>query len=121
MIRDRIGRAARRGALGLAGGLCLAIGIAILTVAAWILMAAATDHFTAALTIGLIYAGLGLILIAVASRSPERHHPAGAEVPPPGGRPKGPPPDLVNAFFEGLGAGIAARKGYDRGRGKPRS
>ncbi|MBD3625230.1 MAG: phage holin family protein [Rhodobacteraceae bacterium] len=119
MIRDRIARAARRSALGLAGGLFLAAGIATLTVAAWILMAEATDHFTAALTIGLIYSGLGLILIAVAGRSTDerRHHPTEADTPPP----KGPPPDLVNAFFEGLGAGVAARKGYDRGRGKPRS
>ncbi|MSU89042.1 hypothetical protein GE300_05300 [Rhodobacteraceae bacterium 2CG4] len=118
MIRSRIRRAARRGAMGLAGGLCLGIGIALLTVAGWIALASAAGHGIAALTFGLIYTGTGLILVALAGgrRDPDRDAEPAAPGPPP------PPasPDLVQAFFRGLGAGAAARKGFDRGRGARR-
>lgn len=98
-------RLLRRGLLGIAGGLMLAVGLGIMTAAAWIALAAVAGHLVAALAIGLSYSGVGLILLAL----------AGEEAPPTQETPP-PQPDLVQAFFRGVGAGAAARQGYKKGR-----
>lgn len=57
---------AQRLSLGLAGGLCALTGLALLTVAGWIALAAIAGHQTAALVFGAAYLGAGLILMGLA-------------------------------------------------------
>ncbi len=96
--------------LGLLGTLCLVAGVAFLTVAAWIALRLAADALTAALVIGGVYVGLGLICFALVRVV----GPKSAVSEPP------PPPTLsphaqviggvVAAFVEGVMAGVAARR-----------
>ncbi|MBV7407777.1 hypothetical protein [Maritimibacter sp. DP1N21-5] len=113
--------AARRAAFSLAGALLLMVGLAFLTVAAWIGLVQATDTLTAALVIGGAYTGLALIAFAFAIRRPRvpmrDPYVAAAMATPPrhksgleeaGG--------IAAAFMSGLNAGSAARNGFHRGR-----
>lgn len=110
MYAEKAKQALRRGVITALGGLLLAVGLGLLTAAAWIAIAGAAGHLVAALSLGLIYSGIGLILVAVSGRSapPEPARPQRPEPPP--------QPDMMQAFFKGMGAGVAARKGFDRGR-----
>lgn len=104
-IEARISTALRRTAFGAAGVVLALVGLAFLTMAAWIGLAAALGAASAALVIGGAYLGLGCIFMAVAALSgarPERHV-----------QPSDPMPDLVNAFVAGLGHGANARERYD--------
>jgi len=108
-VIERLRRAARQSALGLAGGLCLLVGAGFLTVAAWIALSLAAGAAVASLVIGLAYAGLGAVVIAAALYRPERDQ---AAEPP---RTPDPVPgpgmaDLIGAFARGMDAGMASRK-----------
>ncbi|WP_245964136.1 phage holin family protein [Roseovarius spongiae] len=109
---DAVSRQAREAvamtALGLAGGLLLIVGMAFLTVALWIFLAAAESALIAALVIGLLYVGLGLILFAVASarrrRAERRAALAAAQTPK-----SSPLMQVAEGFAIGMQAGRAAR------------
>lgn len=109
--QDAASRTARKAALGLGAMLCLTVGIAFLTVAAWLFIISVTTALNAALIIGGAYSGVGLILIGVMSAK-------GA--PGPQGRSNGSNasqtpanddigPKIVEAFMTGLRAGQKAR------------
>lgn len=123
-----IADAGRRAVLGLGAMLLLTVGLAFLTVAAFIALAALRDPLFAALVIGLAYLGLGLILMALAGRrppAPPQPSPeelaeraarrdaalraamaeAGLHVPP-----KGESPPLIEAFLFGLTMALRLRR-----------
>lgn len=89
----------RRAGFGLGGALLMAIGAGFLTVAAWIALAEVRDAQFAALVIGGVYFGLGLIVLALGSRRPHVP-PAAAPLSMSG---------LSAAFAQGFGAGVATR------------
>lgn len=112
-IKQSAAHAARKAGLLTGGLLCVVVGLAFLTVAAWIYLAATLDALAAASIIGGVYTGLGLILIGVGGSSgtgsaeaaahraalheaEARHAPAG-EAPP-----------LMQAFLFGMQAGTNA-------------
>ena len=66
-IKHTATKAARKAGLMTGGLLCVVIGLGFLTVAAWLYLAAAIDRPSAAMIIGAIYAGLGLLLVGFAS------------------------------------------------------
>ena len=112
----------RKSALMLVGSVLLGVGIAFLTVAAWIAIASMSSSLTAALIIAFVYVGAGLILFAVSlnsqSRAAERAAEARSEAAARrdamsqpltgGGQPSALPP-LVDAFIFGLTAAMRAR------------
>lgn len=131
-VSDRVARAGRQAALGMVGGLCMLAGLGFLTLAAWIAMAAQHGALVAALVLGLGYAGLALVLLALAARRPPRQpRPAGATADPHPDRggdmdrdamlravfagaglkvpPRGEFPPLVEAFMFGLTAALTLR------------
>lgn len=58
---------ARTAALGLAGGLLLAVGAGFLTLAAWLVLLTVTTALNAAVILGAFFTGLGIIILVVAS------------------------------------------------------
>lgn len=108
-LRHEVADTARRASFGVAGALCLGVGAGFLTVAGWIILSLNHGAMIAALVIGLIYMGVGLVLIAVSGRSRRRyrydHRP---HLPP---RPSGAGgSELINAFLGGVNAGKALRR-----------
>lgn len=84
-------------AIGLIAGLCVAVGIAFLTVAAWIALADRYDCVAAAMILGCVYIAVSAVLLAVISRKRKPHRPEKSQ----------PPPQndllaLVEAFFSGF-------------------
>lgn len=81
------------------------IGLAFLTSAAWIYLSDIRSTLFAALVIGGVYTGLGLIMFALASRDRPvpMAHPTNSE-PPAAATPAG----IIAALMQGLGAGMAA-------------
>ncbi len=105
-VESKVARVGKKAVIGLGAGLCLGVGVAFLTVAAWLLLVAVADALTAATVIGVTYLGAGLILLGVvltggnsgtdrtahnAATGPEQ---GAAEVPP-----------LMAAFLHGMNAG----------------
>ncbi|MBI6629416.1 phage holin family protein [Pontibaca salina] len=111
-VEQKVTRVARKTALGTGAALALLVGIAFLTAAAWIYIAATTDTFIAALVLGAIYLGLGFVLLGLAS-SRERggSDPAGVKTAPETNAeaPSNLPP-LAQAFIYGIEAGAAAKR-----------
>ncbi|MGR3454489.1 hypothetical protein [Pseudooceanicola sp.] len=97
--------AAQRAAFNAFGAILLLIGIGFLTVAAWIGLAAAFGTLTAALVIGCVFVGLGLLFMAMASI--RRPLPPAAPAPAAAAAPVG-MAGLVGALVQGIGAGIVA-------------
>ncbi|WP_417261706.1 phage holin family protein [Celeribacter sp.] len=64
-LQHQLTRGARRAAWVSAGGILMAVGIGFLTVAAWIMLSTLRDAQFAALVIGLVYVGVGLVIIAL--------------------------------------------------------
>lgn len=95
--------------IGVLGGTLSLVGLALLSVAGWIALAATTDHLTAALVIGLAYLGVGIILLAFARERPG--HKAHSQ------RPnlqdtarQDPYAGVMAAFLEGFSAGSSTRR-----------
>lgn len=107
-LEQKIEHAVRRTAFGLAASVCMAIGLAFLTVAAWIWLVAIAGALEAALIIGAIYMGVGFILLALAARRPPQRRYVAPDVPP--------MPDLASAFAQGLGRGMSLRNQYEKAR-----
>jgi site-specific recombinase len=71
-IQDAVSRTLQSIVLGAGALFCLSIGLAFLTLAAWLYLISVTTSMMAALILGSVYAGIGLILLAVASSGPRR-------------------------------------------------
>lgn len=108
-IKDGAADVARRSALGLAGVLLAGVGLGFMTAAAWQGLALWNGPIAASLIVGAFYLGIGMILLALARR-PE-------PVPPPAAQTgDGQMLRVVDAFFEGVEAGVRSRRGApDRG------
>lgn len=109
-IDQKIARAGRKAALGVAAFASLAVGAGFLTLAAWIWLVTLTDPLVASIVIGCIYLGVGFILLAcvkllggpvAAAPRPQ----AAASDPP--ATPDMPP--LMAAFIHGMQAGAQSR------------
>ncbi|SLN39430.1 hypothetical protein [Roseisalinus antarcticus] len=102
-------RAIEEASLGLAGIFLITVGCGFLTTAGWIVLVAATDPMTAALSIGGIYTGVGFILLGAAAvkhkRAPQKWAKKMEEIE---------IPDVIQAFLAGLTAGTKAAQ--DRSR-----
>lgn len=77
-IQAKIEDAARRAAFFTVGGILCAVGAGFLTAAAWFMLATSYDAQTAALVIGCVYFGFGLIMMGLGARKnqhkSQRHH-----------------------------------------------
>lgn len=113
-IEAKAARAARKTGLAVGGGLCFVVGAAFLTSAAWIYLSQVLDTLSAALIIGGVYAGVGLVLFGLAGRSSESADikvKAEAKAQMNGHAPQhegGEQPPLVQAFLFGMQAGANA-------------
>ena len=109
-IDQKIARAGRKAALGLASVACLAVGAGFLTLAAWIWLVALTDPLVASIVIGCVYLGVGFILLGCVRLSggpvaaAPRPQAAASETP---ATPDMPP--LMAAFIHGMQAGAQSR------------
>ncbi|MEX5728216.1 hypothetical protein Ga0609869_001569 [Rhodovulum iodosum] len=93
-------------ALRAAGAACVAAGAGFLTLAAWLVLAAQGSPLYAATVIGAVYAGLGLLLWAIAPGGGARQNtPQQAEP-----DPYGPFFQMAEGFAVGMEAGRAARR-----------
>lgn len=104
-MQEKAARGARRAALGAAGLILAATGIAFLTAALFIVLSALRDPAFAALVVGLIHAGAGALLLAL-SRA-KSHKPAAP--PRPERQPEEPITVLASAFMKGFDSGKAVR------------
>ena len=105
-VESKVARVGKTAVIGLGAGLCLAVGLGFLTVAAWLLLVAVTDAATAATVIGATYLGAGLILLGVVlagGRSGGQGAAEGAAVGSQQGAGEMPP--LMAAFLHGMNAG----------------
>ena len=92
---------ARRTAIGALGSVFVAIGVAMLTVSAWLALLLVTTPAIAALILGGAYLGVGLVILGLSG--PDRaHRPAAAHS-------TAPEPDpmarLATAFLQGMETG----------------
>lgn len=131
----RAGMAARKAVLMAGAGLALCVGFGFLTAALWIFLATVQDHLFAALVIGLIYVGAGMILIAVAAKGRPQPIPHAAPRPEftsarshaadplhdarvaaegPAAPPRGEFPPLMEAFIFGLNTAAKVRRRKSR-------
>jgi vacuolar-type H+-ATPase subunit I/STV1 len=109
-FQSNLRRAAQRAAIGAVALIFCMTGVFFLTLAAWIALAAALGTLSAALILGLVFMGVGLLAFAlVAMRRTSVPHRSVPPAPPP------PPPpvrqtDLINAFLAGLDAAKSMRR-----------
>lgn len=107
--------AVQRAAFSAVAGILMLVGLAFLTVAAWIGLAAAYSTLVAAVVIGCAYMGLGFIILAIASLRRPLPPPVAPAPPLPGAAPVGfSAAGVLGAFVQGIGAGIAASAAIPR-------
>lgn len=104
-LRYSISRMIRRAGYSLGAVILMSIGAAFLTVAAWIYLAQTHDALFAALVIGLVYFGFGLIFLALGARTRPVPMAHSASAPPPAAASM---TGLIAALMQGVGAGVAA-------------
>ena len=117
-LRHTARMAARRTAFGLGAALMLLVGLAFLTVAAWLALSAARDALFAATVIGAGYFGLGLILLALSARRGSHHTPRPVAASSPA---EATLQGLAGAFMQGVGAGMVARASIRKPPPPPRN
>lgn len=110
-IEQKVGDAVRKAGIVSASAVLASVGIAFLTVAAWIYLVELDSALFAATIIGLVYLGLGGLLLAIglAGRSPRRPvaPPAHAMQPP---TELTPAQLVVVSFMQGLEQGRKTKK-----------
>ena len=112
-----IKQAVRRTTFSLGAALLMSVGLAFLTVAGWIFLAELQGAMMAALIIGCVYFGLGLIALAIGSMSrPVPASYATQSQAPSAGSPGG----IASALMQGIGAGLAAGAAKSAGSGSHR-
>lgn len=108
-IPQKIGVAARKAGVITAGAALTSVGVAFLTSATWIYLAAEHGTLFAASVIGLVFTGLGIILVATGSfagRSNTEYHQQAAVSP----QAESPAQMVVLSFLKGLEQGRQAAK-----------
>jgi len=105
-LKTKAASTARRAGLLSGGLLAIAVGAAFLTAAAWIYLARVMDAQMAALVIGGVYAGLGLVMVGIASSDGARNAPSTQQRAAAQGAGEQPP--LMQAFLQGMQAGVSA-------------
>jgi len=105
-LKTKAATTAKRAGLLSGGLLAITVGLGFLTAAAWIYLARVTDAQMAALVIGGVYAGLGFVMVGLASSGGSQDAPA----PHPKAATQGPieQPPLMQAFLQGMQAGVSA-------------
>lgn len=108
--QDAAARTGRKAAIGLGAALCLAVGLAFWTFAGWLFLVSVTTPLNAALIVGGVYSGAGLVMIGTLSSGEKQSNPE------PQARSEGPGtadenmgPKIVEAFMNGLQAGRRVR------------
>lgn len=114
-IKSMISGAARKAGLATAGAFMALVGIAFLTTAAWISLAAAFGALVAASTIGFVFLGAACLVLALAftertSRAPRRQPPR----PQPHPTAETPAQLVVLSFLQGLEQGQQARRAMQK-------
>ncbi|SLN14428.1 hypothetical protein AQS8620_00230 [Aquimixticola soesokkakensis] len=99
-IKHDAAEAARKTALTLVGAVFGTVGLAFLTVAAWLVLAEIQTTQFAALVIGLAYLGVAGVLIALASSGRSK-----PPVPVAPAVPENPMASVIAAFLQGAQAG----------------
>jgi hypothetical protein len=110
-LKTKAATTAKRAGLLSGGLLAIAVGAAFLTAAAWIYLANVMDAQMAALIIGGVYAGLGFVMVGLASSGGSREEPAAgqkASAHGAGEQGAGAQPPLMQAFLQGMQAGVSA-------------
>ncbi|MGY9045985.1 hypothetical protein P775_17415 [Puniceibacterium antarcticum] len=107
-LRDYARRTSRAVAFSLAGALLLLVGVAFLTIAAWLTLERVGDSLLAAQVIGCVYVAGGLIFFAIASLQKRRVY---RRPPPVAGA-----PDPLLQMFEGFLMGMDAGRRSSRSR-----
>lgn len=104
--RNSARRSAKTAAISAGAAVALAVGLAFWTAAGWIFLLTLTTSLNAAIIIGALYTGAGLIGFAIASMR-------GSKTPPPqpAQPPKGAPTieSFITAFMTGVTAGSRTR------------
>jgi len=103
--RNTARRSARTAAIGLGASIALAVGLAFWTAAGWFFLLTQTTALNAAVIMGALYTGAGLIGFAVVSMR-------GSKPPEPAAPPPQSPPtveSLIAAFISGMNAGSRTR------------
>lgn len=121
-VKRRAQDAARSGALGLAGVLCLFPGVAFLTCAAWLVLDRAGGALFAAQVLGVFYTGLAFVFAYLAMRSHPSHRESAASAPDEKrAAAKGTDPEMdqpaervMEAFFKGVEAGRRTQAAWSR-------
>ncbi|WP_272009429.1 phage holin family protein [Roseovarius sp. ZX-A-9] len=111
-LRQEVRAAARAAALRSVAMVLLLVGLAFLTAALWLFIVTVATALTAAVVIGALYCGVGLILLAMASFRSGGHtsaHTAASPTPGATPTPQAPLVQLAEGFAMGMQAGRAAR------------
>ena len=114
-FKSKAAHTAKRAGLLSGGLLATLVGVAFLTVAAWTYLVQTTDALTAALVLGSVFTGVGLVVIGIASAQGDH---SGEQATSPGlasanhqaDHSSGQPP-LMQAFLHGMQAGVSATQG----------
>ena len=109
-LKHSAGATARKAGLLSGGLLCVIVGAGFLTTAAWIYLASAFDPLMAAVVIGGIYTGVGLVTIgaSLSSGSTTARHTTTQAAPVKSPVEDAPP--LMQAFLFGLQAGANSER-----------
>lgn len=108
--QDAAARTGRQAAIGLGAAICLSVGLAFLTFASWLFLISVTTPLNAALIIGGVYSGAGLIMIGSLSAGDNgtvssSENQAQSSTP----TDENMGPKIVEAFMNGLQAGRRVR------------
>lgn len=105
--RDSARHSAKTAAISVGAAVAIAVGLAFWTAAGWIFLLTLTTSLNAAIIIGALYTGAGLIGFAIASMRGSRTPP-----PPQPAQPHQGPPTIesfITAFMTGVTAGSRTR------------
>ncbi len=106
-VKSSAARAGRTAAIGLSAALSLCVGLAFLTLSAWMFLVSVTEPMIAALIIGGFYTGGSIVALALLASGGEKTKPR--ETTPPPASQEEPLPPLAEAFIIGLRAGAKSR------------
>lgn len=101
--RAQAEQTAQTAAIGLFACVALAVGLAFWTLAGWLLLVTVTSPANAAVILGAVYSGAGIIALAVISTRRKK------PVPQPAPKPDASLESLLSAFMTGLNAGARTR------------